>query len=137
MSVTTNVPEQQLFFSGRRLDGGVREGVSQMSRNGNALPMAGEPIGRCGIVFRGFSHYSTVLRDLLVCVCVCVCQHGKKTLLVCTLNGIALRKRPKFQNVESLRVAFTNERRGVWLGNPRDGSPLLHESFSKPVTMSM
>lgn len=72
-----------------------------------------------------------------VCVCVCVCQHGKKTLLVCTLNGIALRKRPKFQNVESLRVAFTNERRGVWLGNPRDGSPLLHESFSKPVTMSM
>lgn len=26
MSVTTNVPEQQLFFSGRRLDGGVREG---------------------------------------------------------------------------------------------------------------
>lgn len=108
-----------------------------MSRNGNALPMAGEPIGRCGIVFRGFSHYSTVLRDLLVCVCVCVCQHGKKTLLVCTLNGIALRKRPEFQNVESLRVAFTNERRGVWLGNPRDGSPLLHESFSKPVTMSM
>lgn len=134
----------QFFFPREALGRRRSRGVSQMSRNGNALPMAGEPIGRCGIVFRGFRVTTQLfffLREICWCMCVCVCQHGKKkTLLLCTLDGIALRKRPKFQHVESLRVAFYQRRGGAWvIRGIRYGSghPSSRESFSTPVTMSM
>lgn len=113
MSVTTNVPEQQLFFSGRRLDGGVREGVSQMSRNGNALPMAGEPIGRRGIVFRGFSHYSTVLRDLLVCVRVRVSAWQKHLAGLYAQWDCTAQETPVSECGESARSIYQRTQRGV------------------------
>lgn len=113
MSVTTNVPEQQLFFSGRRLDGGVREGVSQMSRNGNALPMAGEPIGRCGIVFRGCSHYSTVLRDLLVCVCVRVSAWQKDLAGLYAQWDCTAQETQVSECGESARSIYQRTQRGV------------------------
>lgn len=137
MSVTTNVPEQQLFFPGGAWTEAFERGLSNVSKWKCTTHGWRANWKMWNRVSRVQSLLNCFERFVGVCVCVCVCQHGKKTLLVCTLNGIALRKRPKFQNVESLRVALTNERRGVWLGNPRDGSPLLHESFSKPVTMSM
>lgn len=98
MSVTTNVPEQQLFFFREALGRRRSRGVSQMSRNGNALPMAGEPIGRCGIVFRGFSHYSTVLRDLLVCVCACACvSMAKRPCWFVRSMGLHCARDPSFR----------------------------------------
>lgn len=84
-----------------------------MSRNGNALPMAGEPIGRCGIVFRGFSHYSTVLRDLLVCVRVRVSAWQKDLAGLYAQWDCTAQETQVSECRESARSIYQRTQRGV------------------------